>query len=155
MSDYKGFKESVQEIVADGRRFTTAVNERFLQKAHVPETKVLRTERRTKTPGRILRAYRRAEWLEQHKADLSKEDYAREATLIAEQLRLAMEDLTPTEGRSVFDETARKHGLPLAPPDVSRVAIYRRRPAQITMQLQEEREPSAPPPDEYVAHVRL
>jgi hypothetical protein len=70
IANYKGFKESTIEIVHYAQSFGGSVIEKFVQENHVAPPQVFRTERRTKTPGKLLRALKAREWLESHRAQL-------------------------------------------------------------------------------------
>lgn len=93
IANYKGFKEGVAEIVSDGRRFSSKFNTTFLSQATKAEGAVFRKERRTKTPGKLLRAASRLDWLQEHQAQLSKKDIASEKAAISRILRDALDDL--------------------------------------------------------------
>jgi hypothetical protein len=77
VADYKGFKESLQEMVTDARWFGEEFNKVFLAKSHVDQSDVFRTERRTKAPGKLLRAINDLEAIELGQMDLPPNELKR------------------------------------------------------------------------------
>ncbi|WP_018405865.1 hypothetical protein [Methylocystis rosea] len=103
IANYKDFKEGLSEIIADGRRFSGAFIESFASETVKSPRQVFRTERRTKTPGKLMRATKRLEWLEKNQKYLSKTDVKRERAAITEILREAMQDLNEKDRSLVQD----------------------------------------------------
>ncbi len=64
IADYKGFKESVQEMCKDAREYSMDVCGEFTAAAHVNKSQVFRVERRLKTPGRLNRLLKKLEQLD-------------------------------------------------------------------------------------------
>lgn len=98
---YKGLKESTVEMVHDARSFGGLVIEKVLQQNDVPSRNVLRTERRTKTPGKLLRALKAREWLESHRTQLDPAAIRRETARIEVLTERVLQDLKPEEQRVV------------------------------------------------------
>jgi hypothetical protein len=97
---YKALKENLIEMVDDGRKYGGRVINRFLHKKKIPSGKVFRTERRTKTPGRLLRIVKRQDRLNDNRDRLSKEDVKREMDAIERLILKALEDF-PAEDRPI------------------------------------------------------
>jgi hypothetical protein len=133
IADYGGFKEGIVEITHDAHAFAEYVSDAFMGANNVPPTSVRRIERRTKTPGRLLRIMKRREWLNRHRDQLNTEQ-VRSATAAIEKLTgRALEDLTLEErpvvekllasgAQKVSDQEPEK---PLAD-EVERVALEER-----------------------------
>ena len=64
IADYKGFKESIQEMCKDAREYSVDVCGAFTEAAKVNKGQVYRVERRLKTPGKINRALKKIEQLD-------------------------------------------------------------------------------------------
>lgn len=63
IADYKGFEESIGEMVQDARSFGNFMIEATKQRSHATDKQVFRTERRLQTPGRIKRVTEKLEKL--------------------------------------------------------------------------------------------
>jgi hypothetical protein len=101
---YKDFKTGLTEIVADGREFGDRVIEAVIKQHEVPPKSIYRTERRTETPGKILRVLQRREWLATHRALLSDAEINREISDIeALTARVMQDDFTDDERSLVLD----------------------------------------------------
>lgn len=152
VSHYKDLRESVPLIVSDARVFAGSVINRVLTEASVPPKSVYRTERRTKTPGKLLRVLERREWLERNKGSLSKQDILRERAHIARLLRQIEKDLSADEQqtlRKLIGDTPTK---PTPTPD--RVAVTAGdRPQYPLFPLYDEH--AAPPTSDFYARVRV
>lgn len=127
---YKGLKESAVEMVHDAQTFGGVVIEKVLQQNDVPPRNVLRTERRTKTPGKLLRALKAREWLESHRTQLDPAAIRRETARIEALTERVLQDLKPEERRvvrelleddaaSAYDRKPERHPSPEPP----RIAI--------------------------------
>lgn len=114
------FKKQLEGIVDEGRSFSENVNKRFIAETETLPKSVTRTERRTKTPGRILRAYDRAQWLDSHRKSLSKADIVRETAYIASQLNIALDDLSESDKQNVVKAFEKKR-IPIYYPEIARV----------------------------------
>lgn len=102
LADYKGFKESIREIIDDGRTFSEAVTEKLLSSAQeLKGAYVYRRERRTKTPGKIKRVIQKREWLEEHRRQLSVTDIQRESYEIERLLQQILADIEPEHRTTV------------------------------------------------------
>jgi hypothetical protein len=116
VAEYRDFKEGVREMVADARTYGGRVIEGVLQEKQVPARSVRRTERRTKTPGRLLRLLNRREWLAAHKTLLSPADIRRESAVIEAHTTQVLEDLPPDQQKFLRDLLG---GLDAATDDVA------------------------------------
>lgn len=70
---YKGFKDSAVEAVHDARVAAEWISESFIQEAKPKDSQIYRIERRSKTPGKILRLSRRLEELDRFGLGLAKQ----------------------------------------------------------------------------------
>jgi hypothetical protein len=98
---YKELREATPLIVHDAQLYGDRVIERFLRDNRIAPRQVFRTERRTKTPGRLLKLLERREWLESHRSQLGAEAIKRESDAIEAQTKNVLEDLDPEEQRVV------------------------------------------------------
>jgi hypothetical protein len=110
VAEYEDFKHGAQEMVTDAaamvahaKTYGDRVIESFLKEKEVPPRSVYRTERRTKTPGKLLRVVERREWLANHKALLSPADIARESAAIEALTSQVLADLPPDQQSFVRD----------------------------------------------------
>lgn len=130
IADYKGFKDSVAEMVRDAKQFGTVINEAIINNKAVSGSIVYRTERRTKTPGKIKRIIQKREWLDEHKDQLSIADINQQNYEIERLLQSVLADVEPSERvrlRKLLGEDA-----PYVPPMESRrVALPSKRIDQI------------------------
>lgn len=94
IADYKGFKESVAELYMDAREFGHLFISEFSGQLGVKKDQIFRAERRTKTPGKIIRALHRLEQLEKEVQDLSPKQVQEQIKLIREQLDDGLSDLS-------------------------------------------------------------
>jgi hypothetical protein len=99
VAEYRDFKEGAREIVADAQRYGGRVIEGMLGEKKVPPKSVYRTERRTKTPGKLLRLL----WLDSHRALLSHADIERESRAIEALTARVLEDLPADQQTLVRD----------------------------------------------------
>jgi hypothetical protein len=99
-ANYKGFKESVPAIVEDAKEFGTKLVDEFISSNHIPPKKIYRRERRTKTPGKILRLLTRKEWLETHRSQLSPAQTSSEEASINNLMQQVLVDLDRPSVRS-------------------------------------------------------
>jgi hypothetical protein len=153
VANYKGFKEGVSEIVTDGRQFSAYFNEHFLSETVKSPKAIYRTERRSKTPGKLLRAARRLDWIEQHRSQLPAKAVAEEKAYITKMLHQAMEDLSEEDQRLVkrYLKTEDKGDQG---PDEPRTAIRQDIIAQLPLFVEPEVAEETVPPD-YLVRFRL
>ncbi len=114
VAQYSDFKKSINELSTDVRFFTQAINETFFRTVNVVPSQVYRTERRTKSIGRISRLLNRIESLERSCNFAGRSPTSTEVRIIEELIRLAIEDLSPKEIALVNDQI-QSPGSPLAP----------------------------------------
>lgn len=153
IANYKGFKEGVSEIIIDGRQFSAYFNEHFLSETVKSPKAIYRTERRSKTPGKLLRAARRLDWIEEHGSQLPAKFIEQEKAHITKMLQEAMEDLNEDDQRLVrryLKPTDKKDQVP----DEPRTAIRKEIVAQLPLFVEPEVAEGATPPD-YLARFRL
>ncbi|MFT4096122.1 MAG: hypothetical protein QM651_03305 [Rhodoblastus sp.] len=153
IANYKSFKESVAEIASDAKAFNEYVKTTFLAKAQVREKSIYRVERRSKTPGRILKALKRYEWLEEHKKELSRSDQDRVRAVIERQLQLALEDLSKEDQEQLLKAMREIPSEGDDRPESPRVAI-RGRHDQMELAI-DKLEAGGEPIGEYVARARV
>jgi hypothetical protein len=128
IAQYKDFRESLGLLVQDAQTFGSAVIEESLEVANAASRQVFRVERRTKTPGKILRLLRRREWLHAHRSQLAPDAIAYELKAIAAFESQVLADLQPEE-RRVFEKIIREDETPDVPakrPEPEREAVEER-----------------------------
>lgn len=152
IANYKDFKEGLSEIIADGRKFSGAFIEKFASETTKSPRQVFRTERRTKTPGKLMRATKRLEWLENNQKYLSKDDVKRERAAITEILHEAMEDLSEKD-RLIVREMLNPDQSDPQSIEMPRVAIRREIFAQLPLLPLDISEPTHPP--DFEARFRI
>jgi hypothetical protein len=137
IADYKGFKESIGELVNDARTVAEYVITPFLARADASKDQVFRTERRLKTPGRLYRLVRRLERIEMSIDQLSPNDVKAELYQARVELEKIRKDLTDKELNALEQNLSLPHIPPPSrwpkapPPGMPKVAIK-----------EEERQPS-------------
>jgi hypothetical protein len=97
IASYKSFEESVVELVGYAQKFAGKFNESFMKAGTIDPSTVFRTERRSKTPGKVLRALRELEFIDEFKQGASSEELKQrivhaERLLAQAERDLAMED---------------------------------------------------------------
>lgn len=122
IADYKGFKESIAEIVSDGRAFSDAISRQVSSRKELEGSFIYRQERRTKTPGKIKRIIQKREWLDAHKFQLTKADIARLNYEIERLLQSALSDIEPGE-RASLRKILGEEEPHLPPSDAPRFAL--------------------------------
>jgi hypothetical protein len=103
VAKYKDFKEGARQMVADARTYGDRVIEDVLKEKEVPAKSVYRTERRTMTPGKLLRVLKRREWLAVHMGLLSPADIERESAAIEALTSQVLADLPADQQSFVSD----------------------------------------------------
>lgn len=101
VADYKGFKESIVEIVHDSKRFSGLFIEKLSQSGQIKKGYMYRVERRTKTPGRIKKIIEKQEWLERHKSALRTSQIYQIEIEIEKMLQLVLLDLDPSDRAAI------------------------------------------------------
>lgn len=132
IADYKGFKESVAEMVSDARAFSEAVSSKIFSQKELKGSVIYRQERRTKTPGRIKRVIQKREWLDDHRAQLSKADVEAMNYEIERLLQLVLADVEPSE-RAALRRVLGEQEPHLPRPEGPRVALPPTRLEQVVM----------------------
>jgi hypothetical protein len=102
-ADYSSFKQSVPEIVRDARTFGDLVINSFITMGHVEGAVVYRKERRTKTPGKILRLLKRREWYESRKNGIPPDARLKEAQTIEYMLQQILVEVDAADQKLVRD----------------------------------------------------
>jgi hypothetical protein len=126
IADYKGFKESVREMVNDARTVAEHVVEAFVKEADANKDQIYRTERRLKTPGRLNRLARRLERIELSVDQLSPNDVKAELYQARIELDNIRNDLTNSELAAVQENLSLPNipspsQWPKEPPPTSRL----------------------------------
>lgn len=130
VADYKGFKESISEIVSDAKGFSEAVSSKIFSQKELEGSIIYRRERRTKTPGRIKRIIQKREWLDAHQSQLSQSDVARLNYEIEQLMQMVLADIPPGDRAGL--RKALGEQKPKTPPvEQRRVAIPLTRPEQV------------------------
>lgn len=108
IANYKGVKDSVIEICQDARSFGGDVCGRAIELAGVSKRQVYRTERRTKTAGKLGRLLSDIERLEKSVSELSPIQMKEELGRFNRELQAIANDLQAEERRalgSVLEDT--------------------------------------------------
>jgi hypothetical protein len=111
ISDYKSFKENRVEIVIRAQTFAGEFNETFMKACAIDPSTVFRTERRSKAPGKGLRALRELEALDEFKQGASSEEIEQHIVHAEHLLADAARDLAE-EDRAVLAEFIPKPSRP-------------------------------------------
>jgi len=106
VATYPDFKNGLREAVGDARAFSTYVIEHFRQEVDSGAY----GERRTKTPGRLLRNLDRLEKLEHDLPQLTQREISQEIARIRWGLQSAFADLPFEEARPIEDLIKGEHG---------------------------------------------
>jgi len=115
ISNYKGVKDSLNEICQDARSFGGDVCQRAIDYAGVSKRQVVRIERRTRTTGKLGRLLKDVERLEKSVDELSPSQMKGELSRFNHELEKIAKDLEPEE-RQALEELLEKTKLP-APRD--------------------------------------
>src|SRR5258708_6117312 len=98
-ASYAGALDTTERLCKQANLFGDYVCSSFIKEAGVTPQQVARVERRTKTPGKLLRALRRLEQLDKAAATMSKEAIEGELHKATAQLSGAIHDLSPEEAK--------------------------------------------------------
>ncbi|MES0074967.1 hypothetical protein [Mesorhizobium sp. M0058] len=151
---YPDFKQGLAEMVHDAREFAGTFNEQFIKTVGVPKADIVRKERRTETPGRLLRAINRLEDLQRRLPSEPQHQMEQELQRIVDQLRIGLSDLESAERESVIrtitDEYGSRLPAPLEPKLALRPSEYRFEDEQYPMLALEGGEP----PRGFLGHLR-
>lgn len=96
-ASYGGLIDTTERLCKQANLFGDYVCSSFIKEAGATPQQVARVERRTKTPGKLLRALRRLERLDRAAATMSKEAIESELHEARAQLNGAIYDLSPEE----------------------------------------------------------
>lgn len=99
IATYPDFKQGLAELFDDAKEYGRFVVERVETEAE-PLSPVY-SQKRTKTPGRILRSLDRLERLEHNLKRLSPEEINQELNIVRRGLKLGLEDLPPLEADKI------------------------------------------------------
>ena len=108
VADYKGFKEGVVEICQDARSFGADVCDKAVELANVAKRYIVRTERRTKTSGKLGRLLSDLDKLQNSVDSLSPAQVKGELSRLNRELELIARDLAPVEQQKlgkILDQT--------------------------------------------------
>ncbi|MGY4198922.1 hypothetical protein [Bradyrhizobium sp. USDA 4520] len=95
IADYKGFKESIGEMVQDARWFGDFMIEATKQNTHATDKQVFRTERRLQTPGKIKRVTEKLEKLEH--SGLNAKQLNKQLEVAIDEIKRIEKDLSEEE----------------------------------------------------------
>jgi hypothetical protein len=146
INNYPAFKSHLSMMMGDARRFSSSFNDRFIAKNAVPKMDIVRTERRTKTIGKIWRAIGELEFIAENSGKLSNRELQERDAHIRSLLSDAISDLS-AEDSQILSDVLRKR-FPKAIPDLMpRVARGHRSIAPIHYQPELEDDPNQPDRD--------
>lgn len=114
LSDYKGVRDSVELMCEDARSFGTDVCGKAIQAAGITERQVFRTERRTKTVGKLGRLLNDVERLENSLENLSSNQIRKELKRLHREFEKINTDLSPQD-QTTLEYTLKKTKLPSLP----------------------------------------
>lgn len=129
IADYKGFKESISEIISDGQKFSQSVLDALPKRPEVSGAVIYRQERRKKTIGQIKRLIDRRERLEANRPHLSQEIIRQEELAIEHLLQRILVEVEPSE-RAVLRRLLGQVDPALPVEEVPRIAIAQPRSRQ-------------------------
>jgi len=101
IADYKGFKESIQEMCKDAREYSMDVCGGFTAAAHVNKSQVFRVERRLKTPGKLNRLLKKIEQLDQVAEKMGTDKLQTELNDVQRELAAIQSELSDEENKLV------------------------------------------------------
>jgi hypothetical protein len=112
IADYKGFKESVQEMCKDAREYSVDVCGAFTTAAQAKRGQVYRVERRLKTPGKINRLLKRIEQLDQVAEKMSADKLQSQLKEVQLELETIQNELSDQE-KSLMQHALVFENLPM------------------------------------------
>ena len=115
VADYKGFKESVAEIVQDARWFGDYMIDAVTHQAKASDKQLFRTERRLQTPGKLKRVTEKLEKLEH--SSLNAEQMNEQLEAITREIEQIEKDLTEEEQKGFHTLLLNFENLPPLKPE--------------------------------------
>lgn len=97
VADYKGFKEGLAEITSDARKFSGLFNRLYLERSAMTHVEVIRSERRLKDPGKLMRVLQEAERLERRRPYITNEEFNQKLRYLSWQFESAMRSFSPED----------------------------------------------------------
>lgn len=152
VSGYKGFKEGIPEIIADGKYVAGKINDLVLGQPEVRGATVFRTERRSRTPGKIARYIKKREWVSTHRTELSAIDLQQESAKLGRLESEILSDIAASE-RSKISAMLNDPELPITTTEPERMAVTRSLPEQSV--LFDATEITLPKPSDFHSRFRI
>jgi len=100
---YGGFRDGLDYLIRDARTFSDQIIS-TVQNSGVPESKILRTERRLGVPGRVKRLLVQLDELKSHGRDLSKAQYDAKIESVKRKTLAILGDTDDTQDRALIVE---------------------------------------------------
>jgi hypothetical protein len=97
IADYKGFKESIQEMCKDAREYGLDVCGAFTEAAKAHKGQVYRVERRLKTPGKLNRVLKKIEQLDKAAESMGTDKLQAQLKDVQDELQTISSELTEEE----------------------------------------------------------
>lgn len=135
IADYKGFKESIQEMCKDAREYGLDVCGAFTEAAKANKGQVYRVERRLKTPGKLNRVLKKIEQLDKAAESMGTDKLQAQLKDVQDELQTISSELTEEE-RKMMRQALLFENLPMLrerPPNSRRVE-----PAKVARKPDEE-----------------
>jgi len=101
IADYKGFKESVQEMCKDAREYSVDVCGAFTEAAKANRGQVYRVERRLKTPGKLNRLLRKIEQLDKAAESMGTDKLQAQLKDVQDELQAISIEFTEEERKTM------------------------------------------------------
>jgi hypothetical protein len=137
IADYKGFKESIQEMCKDAREYSVDVCGAFTEAAKVNKGQVYRVERRLKTPGKINRVLKKIEQLDKAAETMGTDKLQDQLKDVQDELQAIQSELSE-EDRKKMRQALIFENLPMLR---ERPRNRRAEPAKAAKKPDEEEEP--------------
>jgi hypothetical protein len=137
IADYKGFKESIQEMCKDAREYSVDVCGAFTDAAKANKGQIYRVERRLKTPSKINRVLKKIEQLDKAAETMGTDKLQDQLKDVQEELQAIQSELSE-EDRKKMRQALNFENLPMLrerPPN------RRAEPSKVAKKPDEEDEP--------------
>ena len=125
INNYPTFKSNLALMMGDARKFASGFNDKFVAQAGVSNDEVFRTERRTKTIGKLWRAIHELEFIVENGNQLPQKELQVRAGRVRKLLDDVAADVS-SEDMALIDKILRKQFPKTVPDLMPRVAIRQR-----------------------------
>lgn len=101
IANYPNFKNGLETLYRDAKDYGSMAIDEFKKLTDSIRQGDLYSQRRTKTPGKLLRSLNRLQWLVKNSSELSTAQMQEEVRRLRYQLQSALDDLPETEAETV------------------------------------------------------